>query len=71
VVVLGHKSLHRNVFTMCMESVDTHFGIHHVVTLFDPLLFIDEALGVLLVDAVLEDGHGGVVAMGHVVEVST
>lgn len=66
-----HKGLDWDVFTMGMEGVDTHFGIHHIVTLFDSLLFIDGSLGVLLVDAVFKDCHGGVVAMGYVVEVST
>jgi len=66
-----YKGLDWDVFTMGMEGIDTHFSIHHIVTLFDSLLFIDSSLGVLLVDAVSKDCHSRVMAMSYMVEVST
>lgn len=68
VVLLRVELFHRHVLRMGMESVDAHLSVHEEVTLLDALLFVDGAHGVLLVDALLQDGHGGVVAMGDVVE---
>lgn len=70
-VVFRMEGLNRDVLRMGMEGIDTHFSIHEEVTLLDPLLFINGSHCVLLVDAVLQNGHGWVVPVGHVVKVTT